>query len=296
MQTSRTIKFLTSAGDEELPSSNPISLVRVDEEDNVSALEAFETQYYKDNGHYPVYNTKELSAKYADLLEESLKQSLSQVIRLYGVKSGGVSLKTVRAKSSSLGGKTSKSTTESAVVNGGTRLRTKYPISSLSSISATLITESGGTYTGGTTVDAAGDIILSESVYGFVTVSYTHSYYPITVTSTSTKAIEKASSMLLAITGDGAAAAEITYPDVTDAISGVQPDPDDPEWKVILKKGISGTLPPLLDDFFSDETYIEIDRTVSILDIEGTKIERAKTVTLENENGWVMTLKFDLPD
>lgn len=288
MKTSTNIVFTAR---EDTTLDRTLSIMVVSDQENESPLDKYNREYWEEHGEYPDMYTAEGKEKYVDLLEESYIAARVQRARVYDSVAGAFDVSIVRAKSAVIEQQVTGEETETDLsLQGNAAVSTKYPVTSISEISYSLITRTGSKYTGTHSVDANGSILFSEEVYGYVTVTYTHTYTLVAVTSTSEEALDKPSSILQVRKGDLVESVEITYPDVQDDETGITPDNGN-LWKSRTKEGLKSPFP---DRTPWSNHWVEKARTVLPIDIDGVKIDRALSVTLENDTGDELKLMFDL--
>ncbi|ANO57641.1 hypothetical protein [Vibrio phage vB_VhaS-a] len=290
MQTSQSVTFVKS-----VESTGSADLLRfvIAEEDNVSPLEEWQQAYYDANGEYPTTVRRSEVEEYAAILDETLTHSFSRKIRLYGADLvGSYDLSRVRASKVVKNGSKSGTASETVSLNGTVRLNLKYPIKAISSASYELVTVNGKPYTGDITLSESGALVFDDNVYGFAAVTYSHQWEEIEVTGLDTSASDKRPSYLIAKSDNGVDSIEISYPDVQDPESGIEPD-DETYIKIWAHREKNNRA---IRDPLAVTDYVEITRTISPVEIDGVQIERAATVTFRvGETDETIRLVFDLP-
>lgn len=296
MKTTNTITFVASTsggggdGGSGGSGSHNVRLLHLSE-DNVDPIVKYKDDYFKANGEYPSLMEESYKNKYLDLLEESYTAASRQLLRFYSSNLKTYSIVSVRAKSAKTLSTKSESLTEEVAITNSTSARTAYPVSSVTSMHTELMKQDGSTYTGGYEVDDGGNINFTEEVSGFIRVGYTHKYALIQVECLEKKALNKTDSVITVVQENAQASAVVAYPDVQDDVTGVAPD-SGTTWKIRIKEGLQQFYPS--SSPWSNE-WVEKARTLSPVEIEGVKIDRALTVTFENDLDDTLKLIFDLP-
>ncbi|QQO38352.1 hypothetical protein [Vibrio phage vB_VpaS_VP-RY-9] len=290
MQTSLAIRFISPA-----TSSGRNNFLKwvIAEEDNILPVEQWREDYYNENGEYPTTVSKEDVEVYSQKLDESLVASFTTKVRLYGYsKVSAYDVFSVRANSVIAGSERTGNTSETVSVNGSSTLSLTYPIDKTTSLSFELVTEDGQSYQADPVVTATGVLDFGVEVYGFLSVSYDHSWREYLVKTRDEIAKDKRPSYLLVRSSEGVDSIEVNYQDVEDPDSGIVPSDETyiKIWAHRNKSNVASRDPLEVEELF------EVSRTISPIDVDGVQIERARTVTFRKGEGTQqLRMNFDLP-
>ncbi len=294
MKTDTSITFVAA---EELQgvAIRVLRLVKIDDPDNLDAVELYEKNYIASNDEAPTYVTQEEVQQHSARLDQARTQSYSQVVRLYGYDRTEDLQYFAEQGSVEPGATKTESHSEVIPVNGGSSVSTEFPIASGTNptVDLSLRTITGAVYNGGFVVDDGGTIQLNEPCYGFARVNYRHTWQELTVTGRSRTALNKEDAIVLVTSSNGADALVVSFPDVQDQESLISPN-DRTFVRIWAHRNANNRVQ---NDPFSVIELFEVERTVSQVDIDGVTIDRAQSVTLRQGNeltGQRWRLNFDL--
>ncbi|UOX39950.1 hypothetical protein [Vibrio phage V-YDF132] len=292
MQSSTTVEFTrTSTSPPSGGDRAQITLMHRDE-DNKTALEVYEEQYQAANNKLPDYASREDRELYITLLEQSLKDSYTAKVRLYSYDEATLAVNSVRSNGVTFGNDVTETSDEFITLLGSSSISADYPIGKVLSLTMELRDIDGTPVTKQPTLGEDLNLYFDTEVYGFVHINYEHTYKVLMVSTTTEKAEDKLSSVLMCQDKNSTAALEVEYEDVIDKFMGVLPDK--PEWKVTIRKGRQSmddvTKDP--DDVVIGTVFTEYARTVSTINIEGVTIDRAETVSFKSEDDSELKLIF----
>ncbi|AUR95999.1 hypothetical protein NVP1215B_081 [Vibrio phage 1.215.B._10N.222.54.F7] len=292
MNTSESITFV-SRDDAGIVPRQVIKLYHLHDPDNLTNVEQFEKNYLESTGGSAVYVTREEVQAHAARLDVDKLETQQQTIRAYGLdNAANVEVHHTQAKRTTITSKGSGSESEMVSVNGGSQLSTKYPIKRVNSVKFSLITANGGKYGGEYIIDKSGVLQLNEPCYGSVVIDYAHEWRNITVLGLDSSAINKRPAYVLVTSDNGNDSIEVTFPDVRDAESAIQPT-DNTFIKIWAHRNNNNRAIP---DSFDVRQFYELERTISPVNVDGVAIDRALSVLMqEGDRGQKIQFTFDLP-
>lgn len=292
MNTSESVTFV-SREDAGIVPRQVIKLYQIHDPDNLTNVEIFERNFLESTGGSAVYVTRDEVQQHASRLDVDKLETTRQYIRAYGLENASnVAVNTTQAKGATLGSIARGSEKEVISLNGGSRLNTRYPVSRINNINLGLITANGGAYNGDYVIDKAGVIQLNEPCYGSVTIDYVHEWRTIVVTGLDTKAVGKRPAFLLVTSDNGSDSLEVTFPDVRDQESMIQPT-NETFLKIWAHRNQNNRA---VHDEFDVRHFYELERSVSPVNVDGISIDRALSVLMqEGDRGQKIRFTFDLP-